>query len=207
MATYCVECGNSGLDLVSFPYLVMQSFDNLRYVCHERVCTFNTTCDYNYLSFCLKILTPASLGLERAKDDDETEGPDCICGGGIMGRDGSGVGEWIFDRSCLRMGPIGLPRVSLIGGGGLAGNEGCRGAGAAIDVDASDDVLSPNCLNLASIRAILSSVRLGPKSKPRSSIHKMQDIRMTSVVHSSLYQAQCGWPPSLCNRLPMPETR
>lgn len=164
-----------------------------------------------YLSFCLKILTPASLGLERAKDDDETEGPDWICRGvcgGMMGRDGSGAGERIFDLSCLRMGPIGLPRVSLIGGGGLAGNEGCRGAGAAIDVDASDDgLLPPNCLNLASIRAILSSVRLRPKSKPRSSIHKMQDIRMTSVIHTSLYQAQRSWSPSLYNRLPMSETR
>jgi hypothetical protein len=37
MATYCIECRNSGLDLVSFPYLVMQSFDNLRYVYHERL--------------------------------------------------------------------------------------------------------------------------------------------------------------------------
>jgi len=102
------------------------------------------------------------LGLERAEDDDETKGPDCwgVCDSGMMGRDGSGAGEWIFDRSCLRMGPIGLPRASRISGGGLAGNEGCRGTGAAIDVDASDDELPPpNCLNLASIRAILSSVR------------------------------------------------
>jgi len=131
-------------------------------MCVMSACTFNTTCDYNYLSFCLKILTPASLGLERVKDD-EIEGPDCVCrgvcGGGMMGRDGSGVGEWILDRSRLRMGPIGLPRVPLIGGGGLAGNDGCRGAGAAIDVDASDELLPPNCFNLASIRAILSSVR------------------------------------------------
>ena len=76
------------------------------YECHECLYNYYNWC-YNYLSFCLRILTPASLDLERARED-ECRGPDGGCGGfwdGIMGKDGSGAGEPIFGRPCLRMGP------------------------------------------------------------------------------------------------------